>query len=144
MGSVVAAPQLWSTGLRAVMHRLDCSEVREIFPDQGSNPCSPALAGRFLSTEPPGKPSLACLSLAHPSSPCRPAHPLPGVPEMQQTCWSLSICTYSLPFLLTYQPKYDTPLEAVVPNQQRIQARQVAFLELTCPVSAFLLPPALK
>ena len=27
----------------------------EIFPDQGSNPWSPALAGRFLTTGPPGK-----------------------------------------------------------------------------------------
>ena len=26
-----------------------------IFPDQGSNPCSPALAGGFLATGPPGK-----------------------------------------------------------------------------------------
>lgn len=43
---------------------------------------------------------------------------------------------------LTYQPKYDTPLEAAVPNQQPIQAGQAAFLELTCPV--FLLPPAPK
>ena len=29
--------------------------VRGIFPDQGSNPWSPALAGRFLTTGPPAK-----------------------------------------------------------------------------------------
>ena len=32
--------------------------LQEIFPTQGSNPClmSPALAGGFFTTEPPGKP----------------------------------------------------------------------------------------
>ena len=36
-------------------HRLSCSEVRGIFPDQGSKPVSPALVSRFFTTEPPGK-----------------------------------------------------------------------------------------
>jgi len=32
-----------------VVHRLSCSEACGIFPDHGSNPVSPALAGRFLT-----------------------------------------------------------------------------------------------
>ena len=38
-------------------HGLSCSVACEIFSDQGSRPCnmSPALAGRFLTTAPPGK-----------------------------------------------------------------------------------------
>ena len=37
-----------------VAHGLSCSEACGIFSDQGLN-SSPALAGRFLPTEPPGK-----------------------------------------------------------------------------------------
>ena len=44
--------ELWS---RALGHRLSCCTARGIFPDQGLNP-SPALAGGFFTTEPPGKP----------------------------------------------------------------------------------------
>ena len=36
-------------------HRLSCSAACGIFPDQGSNMCPPALAGRFLTTAPPRK-----------------------------------------------------------------------------------------
>ena len=39
MGSVVAAPRLWSADSVVVGHRLSCSEACEIFPDQESNPC---------------------------------------------------------------------------------------------------------
>ena len=39
-----------------VAHRLSCSVACGIFLDQGSNPVSPALAGRSLTTVPPGKP----------------------------------------------------------------------------------------
>ena len=51
---------LQSTGSRhagsvVVAHGLSCSVARGIFPDQGSNPCPPALAGGFLTTAPPGK-----------------------------------------------------------------------------------------
>ena len=35
---------------------LSCSVACAIFPDQGSNPMSPALAGEFLTTGPLGKP----------------------------------------------------------------------------------------
>ena len=54
---------LRSTGSRragsAIMaHGPSCSAACGIFPDQGSNPCPPALAGRFSTTAPPGKPSL--------------------------------------------------------------------------------------
>ena len=34
---------------------LSCSTACGIFLDQGSNPCPPALTGRFLTTAPPGK-----------------------------------------------------------------------------------------
>ena len=39
-----------------VVHGLSCSAARGILPDQGSNPWSPALAGGFFTTGPPGKP----------------------------------------------------------------------------------------
>ena len=39
-----------------VVHGLSYSEACGIFPDQGSNPLFPALAGRFFTTELPGKP----------------------------------------------------------------------------------------
>ena len=48
--SVVAAGMLSSCG-----PWLNRTEACGIFPDQGSNPCPLALAGRFLSTIPPGK-----------------------------------------------------------------------------------------
>ena len=38
-----------------VVPRPSCSKVCAILLDQGSNPCFPALADRFLSTIPPGK-----------------------------------------------------------------------------------------
>ena len=60
--TVVASP-LRSTGSRragsaVVAHGLSCPAACGIFPDQGSNTVSPALAGRFLTTAPPGKPEL--------------------------------------------------------------------------------------
>ena len=39
VGSVVVAHGLWSAGSVVVVHRLSCSAVRGIFPDQGSNLC---------------------------------------------------------------------------------------------------------
>ena len=50
------SPGLKSAGSVALAHGLSCSEACGIFPDQGSNPCLSALAGRFFATEPPGKP----------------------------------------------------------------------------------------
>ena len=47
---------LWSTGSIVVAHRLSCSVACGIFPDPGIKPVSPpVLAGRFFTTEPPGK-----------------------------------------------------------------------------------------
>ena len=46
-----------------VVHGPSCSAVCGIFPDQGSNPCPPALAGRLSTTAPPGKP-LSCYLLS--------------------------------------------------------------------------------
>ena len=52
---------LWSTGSRRTgsaiaAHGPSCSTACGIFPDQGSEPVSPALAGRLSTTAPPGKP----------------------------------------------------------------------------------------
>ena len=52
---------LRSTGSRRagsviVAHRPSCSAACGILPDQGLEPVSPALAGRFSTTAPPGKP----------------------------------------------------------------------------------------
>ena len=53
----VAAHGLKITGSVAVVHGLSCSVACGIFQDQpGIKPISPALAGRFFTTEPPGKP----------------------------------------------------------------------------------------
>ena len=62
--SAVVAHGLSSCGSPALEHwlsncgaQLSCSMGCGILSDQGSNPClSPALAGRFYTTEPPGKP----------------------------------------------------------------------------------------
>ena len=60
-----------------VVHRPSCSVVRGIFLDQGLNLCSPALAGRFFTTEPPVKPlhnvflkNLGSLLSSLPFAPC--------------------------------------------------------------------------
>ena len=44
-----------------VVRGLSCSEACDIFPDQGLNPCPLHLADGFLTTAPPGKPSLCYL-----------------------------------------------------------------------------------
>ena len=52
-------------------HGLSCSAACGIFPDQGSNPVSPALAGGFLTTVPPGKPQIPVLEVRSQCS-CKP------------------------------------------------------------------------
>ena len=57
---------LRSTGSRCagsvvVAHGPSCSVACGIFPDQGSNQCPLALAGRFSTTAPPGKPAYESL-----------------------------------------------------------------------------------
>ena len=55
---------LWSPGQIAVVHGLSCSAGCEIFPDKGLiGSMSPALAGGFFTTEPPGKPLSCFLTL---------------------------------------------------------------------------------
>ena len=44
---------LWSLNSR--VHKLSCSMACGILPHKGSNPCSPALEGRFLTNGPPGR-----------------------------------------------------------------------------------------
>ena len=46
-----------------VVHGLSCSAACGIFPDQGIEPVSPALAGGFLSVASPGKPYSSLLIL---------------------------------------------------------------------------------
>ena len=55
-GSVVAVPRLPSTGSVVVAHRLSCfiCSIWDL-PGPGFEPVCPALAGGFLTTEPPGK-----------------------------------------------------------------------------------------
>ena len=56
--SVVVAHGLWSEGSVVVVQGLSCSEAGRIFLGPGlTEPVSLALAGRFLSTVPPGKSS---------------------------------------------------------------------------------------
>ena len=49
---------LKNLGSVVVAHGLSCSAACEIFPGPGLEPVSPALAGGFLITVPPGKSSL--------------------------------------------------------------------------------------
>jgi len=56
MGSVVAAPRLWSTGPTVMVHRLSCSTYG-IFLDQGPNLCLLHWQVDSFTTEPPGKPT---------------------------------------------------------------------------------------
>ena len=55
--SEVAAHRLWSVDSVVVAYELSCSVACGIFLDQGLNPyiVSLTLAGRLLSTVPPGK-----------------------------------------------------------------------------------------
>ena len=50
VGSLVTVPGLYSRGSIVVAHGLSC------FKGYGIEPLSPELAGRFSTTEPPGKP----------------------------------------------------------------------------------------
>ena len=43
-------------GSVVVAHGLNCSVACGTFPESGIGPVSPVLAGRFFTTEPPGKP----------------------------------------------------------------------------------------
>ena len=47
---------MWGTDTIVIVHGLSFFVARGIFPDQGIELVSPALAGRFLTTEPSGKP----------------------------------------------------------------------------------------
>ena len=53
--SAAAAPRLQSTGSIVVVSGPQCSAVCGNPPWSGIEPVSPALAGRFFTTEPPGK-----------------------------------------------------------------------------------------
>ena len=58
-GPVIAVLELWNTGPVVAAHGLSCSEAC------GIKPVSPALAGRFLTTEPPGKPLQQVFAVSH-------------------------------------------------------------------------------
>ena len=57
LASIVSSPGLSSTGSIVVAQGLSCSSACGIFPRSRIKPMSPALAGRFFITEPPGKPA---------------------------------------------------------------------------------------
>ena len=66
--SVVVARRLSSCGSRALEHRLSSCGTQALLlrgmwdlPGPGLEPVSPALAGRFLTTAPPGKPTASIL-----------------------------------------------------------------------------------
>ena len=63
MGSVVAAPGLQSSGSVVVVHGFSCSAC---VGSSGTrkDPVSPALAGGFFTTEPPGQPPFVYISIA--------------------------------------------------------------------------------
>ena len=56
----------WACRLYSAGHRLSGPEARGVFLEQGVNPMSPALAGRFLTTEPPGKSPASVFSNSFP------------------------------------------------------------------------------
>ena len=56
VASLVAVHGLQRAGSVVVAFRLRCPVTCGIFPDSGIEPVFPALQGRFLTTEPPGKP----------------------------------------------------------------------------------------
>lgn len=56
MGFIVAALRLQSTGSIVAAHELSCSMARGVFPDQGWEAMSPALAEDSLPPELPGSP----------------------------------------------------------------------------------------
>ena len=67
--SVIVACGLRNGGSRAREHRLSNCSVQAYLsqgmwdiPGPGSEPMAPALAGRFLTTEPPGKPKVLILN----------------------------------------------------------------------------------
>ena len=71
LGPIVVARGLQSTGSVVVAHEFGCSMACGIFPDQGSNPLSPALAGRLPTTAPPGERRCAFLiAILHPQKSC--------------------------------------------------------------------------
>ena len=57
-GSVAVAPRRHSTGSRLVAHGLELPHSMCNPPGPGHEPMSPALAGEFFTTEPPGIESL--------------------------------------------------------------------------------------
>ena len=73
-----------------VVHGLSCSVACGIFPDQGSNPCPPALAGGSVSTVPPGKSLSFAFNLAVSRGTLHAGNPAP--PHPQTTAPSHSPC----------------------------------------------------
>ena len=82
MGSVIVAPGLWSPGIVTSLHLNAWS-----LSGPGMNPCLLALAGRFFTAEPPGKPSRLLVSM--------PFKAFPAVPSLSRvrlfaTLWTVA------------------------------------------------------
>lgn len=70
-------------------YELSSSEIRGVLPDQGWNPCTPALAGGFFTTNPAGKPCPLVLMTAFcPITRC-PQHTQP----VGQSCRLQLLCS---------------------------------------------------
>ena len=65
VGPVIAILEPWSPCSGVVAHGLRCSEACGIFPEPGIEPVSPALAGGFFTTGPPGKPLQLVFTVSH-------------------------------------------------------------------------------
>ena len=61
-----------------MVHGLSCSAACGTFLDQGSNPWSPALAGGFLTTAPPGKSPVLVFIHVYKPKVCRAVYPFRG------------------------------------------------------------------
>ena len=57
-----------------MVHGLSCPTARGGLPGPGIKPVSPTVAGRFFTTEPPGKPSICCFEYLMSSYFCHLAH----------------------------------------------------------------------
>ena len=95
--SVVVARRLQSAGSVVVAHRLSCSAACGIFPGPGLEPMSPALAGGFLTTAPPGKPMFSVF-IRYPVFSC-------GLQTLQKTMGRPSITSN---FLTTFEKTHTS------------------------------------
>ena len=118
MGSVVVAPQLWSTGWIVLVHGFSCSVTCGIFPDQGPISCFLHWQVDYLSLSHQGSPSVQFSSVQ--SLSCV---------RLFVTPW-IAACQASLSITNSQSSLRFTSIESVMPSSHLI---------LCCPL--LLLPP---